>query len=205
VLYFLTRLLLRCFFSLTGGVKARGLSNVPKEGPLIVVSNHQSILDPLVIMAYIPRKLRFLAAAYLFKIPGLNILLRLYGAIPVNNTERGDISSLKKALRILKGGGTIALFPEGGVSPDGKLRPFKQGFAYLALKSGAAVLPVAVKGTTDVLPVGRYFPKRARIELIIGKAISVEKKGRISEAEGRMFVEMSKKIEESVRALLFCT
>jgi 1-acyl-sn-glycerol-3-phosphate acyltransferase len=203
VLYFLTKLLLRCFFSLTGGVKARGLSNVPKEGPLIIVSNHQSILDPLVIMAYIPRKLRFLAAAYLFKIPGLNILLRLYGAIPVNNTERGDISSLKKALRILKGGGTIALFPEGGVSPDGKLRPFKQGFAYLALKSGAAVLPVAVKGTTDVLPVGRYFPKRARIELKVGEPISVGRKDRISSADEEWLGEVSKMVEESVRALLF--
>ncbi|WP_083515036.1 lysophospholipid acyltransferase family protein [Fervidicola ferrireducens] len=203
MLYFLTKLLLRCFFSLTGGVKARGLSNVPKEGPLIVVSNHQSILDPLVIMAYIPRKLRFLAAAYLFKIPGLNILLRLYGAIPVNDTERGDISSLKKALRILKGGGAVALFPEGGVSPDGKLRPFKQGFAYLALKSGAAVLPVAVKGTTDVLPVGRYFPKRGRIELKVGEPISVGKKDRISSADEEWLGEVSKMVEESVRALLF--
>ncbi|KXG77809.1 1-acyl-sn-glycerol-3-phosphate acyltransferase [Fervidicola ferrireducens] len=176
---------------------------MPKEGPLIVVSNHQSILDPLVIMAYIPRKLRFLAAAYLFKIPGLNILLRLYGAIPVNDTERGDISSLKKALRILKGGGAVALFPEGGVSPDGKLRPFKQGFAYLALKSGAAVLPVAVKGTTDVLPVGRYFPKRGRIELKVGEPISVGKKDRISSADEEWLGEVSKMVEESVRALLF--
>lgn len=203
MLYFLTRLLLRCFFSLTGGVKARGLSNVPKKGPLIIVSNHQSILDPLVIMAYIPRKLRFLAAAYLFKIPGLNILLRLYGAIPVNNTERGDISSLKEALRILKGGGTIALFPEGGVSPDGKLRPFKQGFAYLALKSGAAVLPVAVKGTTDVLPVGRYLPRRGRIELKVGESISVGRKDRISSADEEWLGEVSEMVEESVRALLF--
>lgn len=205
MLYFFTKVLIKCAFYLTGGVKTRGLSNVPKEGPLIIVSNHQSILDPLVIMAFIPRELRFLAAAYLFKIPGLNFLLKSYGAIPVNDTERGDVSSLKKALRILKKGGVVALFPEGGVSVDGKLRPFKPGFAYLALKSEAAVLPVAIKGTKDVLPVGKYLPRRGRIELIIGKAISVEKKGRICEVEGRMFVEMSKKIEESVKALLFCT
>lgn len=175
-----------------------------KEGPLIIVSNHQSILDPLVIMAFIPRKLRFIAAAYLFRIPGLNILLRLYGAIPVNDAKRGDVSSLKKALRTLKKGGAVALFPEGGVSVDGKLRPFKPGFAYLALKSGAQVLPVAIRGTKDVLPVGKYLPRRGRIELIMGKAISVEKKGKISETEKRIFAETSKKIEESIRALLFC-
>ncbi|MDN5331050.1 MAG: 1-acyl-sn-glycerol-3-phosphate acyltransferase [Tepidanaerobacteraceae bacterium] len=176
---------------------------MPKEGPLIVVSNHQSILDPLVIMAYIPRRLRFLAAAYLFKIPGLNILLRLYGAIPVNDAERGDISSLKKALSILKRDGAVALFPEGGVSPDGKLRPFKQGFIYLALKSGAAILPVAVRGTKDVLPVGRYLPRRGRIELKVGEHISWGRKDRISSADEEWLDEVSKMVEEGVRALLF--
>ncbi|TYP51681.1 1-acyl-sn-glycerol-3-phosphate acyltransferase [Thermosediminibacter litoriperuensis] len=176
----------------------KGLSNVPKKGPLIIVSNHQSILDPPVLMACMPRKINFLAAAYLFRIPVLNILLSMAGAIPVKS-EKGDFASFKKALRILENGGVIAFFPEGGVSPDGNLRPFKSGWAYLALKSGAPVLPVAVTGTRDVLPVGTYIPRRGRIEVRVGECVPMEKKGRVRQED---FGELNMIMENRLKSLL---
>ncbi|ADL06861.1 lysophospholipid acyltransferase family protein [Thermosediminibacter oceani] len=199
--YLLAKLILRIFFSFTGGVKADGISNVPKKGPLIIVSNHQSILDPTVLMACISRRIHFLAAAYLFRIPVLNILLPMAGAIPVKS-EKGDLASFKKALRILAKGGVIALFPEGGVSPDGSLRPFKHGWAYLALKSGAPVLPVAVIGTRDVLPVGTYMPRRGRIEVRVGECVAVQKKGRVRQED---FGELNMMMEGRLKSLLVGT
>ncbi|MFO7153072.1 MAG: lysophospholipid acyltransferase family protein [Bacillota bacterium] len=196
--YLLAKFILRLFFFLTGGVRADGLPNVPKKGPLIIVANHQSILDPPVLMAYIPRRINFLAAAYLFRIPGLNILLLMAGAIPVKR-GKGDFGSMKAALRILSRGGVVALFPEGGVSPDGKLRPFKPGWVYLALKSGAPVLPVAVIGTRDVLPVGTYLPRRGRIQLRVGGCVAVGKKARVRRED---FEELNRIMERRLKSLL---
>ncbi len=174
---------------------------MPKVDSLIIVSNHQSLLDPLLLMAYIPRRITFLAAAYLFRIPVLNILLPVAGAIPIK-CEKGDFASFKRVLRILEGGGVVAIFPEGGVSSDGRLRPFKPGWAYLALKSGAPVLPVAVIGTRDVLPVGTFVPRRGRIELRVGESVTMQKKGRVRQED---FNELNILIEDRIKSLLFWT
>ena len=95
----------------------------------------------------------------------------------------GDATTLKKALKLLEQGGVIGIFPEGGVSLDGKLKPFMQGWAYLALKSGTPVVPTAVNKSKEVLPVGKYIPRRRRIEVAFGETLEVEKKDKVRKAD----------------------
>lgn len=148
--------------SLTGGVEIVGADLVPRRGPLILVANHQSLLDPLALMAAMPREITFLAAAYLFRLPVVGLVIRAVGAMPVRG-EEGDLRSLRKSLALLREGKAIGLFPEGGVSRPGELRPFMPGWAYLALKSGAPVVPVILYGSSKVLPAGAFIPRPGRI------------------------------------------
>lgn len=187
----------RMLLILTGGVKVCGMERLPRKGPLIIVSNHQSLLDPVVLLACIPRKITFMAASYLFKIPVVAQVLRLAGAIPVHS-EKGDVRSFRKALGILKQGGVIALFPEGGVSSDGNLRPFMPGWAYLATKSGAPVLPVVVSGTRRVQPVGSFLLRPGKIKINMGQPLAFPRKDRIRHED---LADLNHKLEQEMLKL----
>lgn len=196
--YFVGKILSSILFKLTGGLGISGKDNIPDSGPLIIVSNHQSIIDPFVLMVSFPKKIRFLAAAYLFKIHGVRLFLYTSGAMPVKS-RRGDLKSLKKSLALLEKGETIGIFPEGGVSLDGKLKPFMQGWAYLALKTGAKVLPITISGSRQVLPVGKYIPRRGKIFVNIGKPRSLPKKNKISRKD---LEQINEKMEKEMKYFL---
>jgi 1-acyl-sn-glycerol-3-phosphate acyltransferase len=176
--YYLFKVLCQCLLKLVGYPSVLGREHIPSKSPFILVANHQSILDPLVLMACIPRRITFLAAAYIFKIPLVGQIVRAGGALPVKS-QKGDLASMKQALSQLSRGGVIGIFPEGGVSMDGQMRPFLPGWAYLALKAGVPVVPVAISGTRQVLPVGKYIPRRGKIRVSIGEPLYIEKKSRI--------------------------
>lgn len=195
--YSLAKALFFLIFKITGGIEVHGAERLPEKGPLIVVSNHQSIIDPCVLVACIPRRITFFAAAYLFKIPVLKQILIWGGAVPVRS-EQGDFGSFKKSLAILEKGGVIGLFPEGGVSPDKNLRPLMPGWAYLAAKSGAKVLPVVILGSRDVLPVGSFIPRRGRITVNIGDTMAFPGKEKLSREDMQ---KMNEKLEKEFRRL----
>ena len=155
--------------------------HIPREGPFVLAANHQSILDPLVLIACIPRKITFLAAAYIFRIPLVGLLIRAAGALPVNG--EGSMKSIKTGLARLSQGEVLGLFPEGGVSLDGAIKPFRSGWAYFALKTGAPALPVVLTGSREVLPVGRYIPRRGQIRITIGEPLPVKKGVRVHREE----------------------
>jgi len=178
MIYIIAKLLGRVLFTATGGIQIYGKDKLPKKGPLIIVCNHQSIIDPWVLLTVLPYRITFLAAAYLYRIPLVGLILWAVGAMPIHS-NRGDFKSLKKSLKQLEKGRVLGIFPEGGVSTDGKLKPFMSGSSYIALKTGTAVLPVSLYGTRNVLPVGTYFPRRKRIIVNIGNPINVEKKDKI--------------------------
>lgn len=195
--YSIVKALSFLLFKATGGIRVYGAERLPKKGPLIIVSNHQSLIDPFVLVTCIPMRIVFFAAAYLFKIPVVRQVLTWGGAIPVHG-EKGDFGSFKKALEVLQKGGVIGLFPEGGVSPDGNLRPFMQGWAYLAAKSGAQVLPVAIRGSRNVLPVGSFILRRGRITLNIGDVMIFSGQGKVSREN---MGEMNEKLDKEFRQL----
>jgi 1-acyl-sn-glycerol-3-phosphate acyltransferase len=178
VFYHLFKILCKILFGIIGRVEVSGLEQIPEKGPLIIVSNHQSLLDPLILMSAIPRRVTFLAAAYLFSIPVVGQLLKLAGAMPVKG-GKGDYGSFKKSLSLLHKGGAVGLFPEGGVSLDGNIRQLMPGWAYLVLKSGAPVLPVLISGSRNVLPPGKYIPRPGKIRITVCNMLTFQKSGKI--------------------------
>ncbi len=104
--------------------------------------------------------------------PGVGLVLRAYGplAIPL---DRGTVgaTALKRALEVLQDGALLIIFPEGGISPDGRLRPFHRGAALLAARSGAPLVPIAITGTRDALPLGRRVPRLRPITVRVGTPI----------------------------------
>jgi 1-acyl-sn-glycerol-3-phosphate acyltransferase len=133
----------------------------------VVVSNHQSMLDVLTL-ARLPREMKWVAKAELFRVPWIGWLFRLSGDIPV---DRGDPGSGREAMararRYLEAGMHVMLFPEGTRSRDGSLLPFKPGAFRLAVEARAPILPVAVSGSAEGMPKGSPWVRPARVAVRI--------------------------------------
>jgi 1-acyl-sn-glycerol-3-phosphate acyltransferase len=142
MLYVFFRFLLRTIYTVLFRLQAIGVENIPKSGAVILASNHISNLDPPTIGVKVPRKVRFMAKEELFKIPVLGSLISAFGAFPV---KRGGVSkdAIKSAITLLKSGEVMGIFPEGSRSTPGAA---KKGTAMIAMRSGAAVVPVAIVG-----------------------------------------------------------
>jgi 1-acyl-sn-glycerol-3-phosphate acyltransferase len=168
VFYRFVRKAFRLFFRLYNRLDVRGLSNVPNKGPMIVASNHASFVDPPLIGAVLPMRLRYLSKESLFRVPLLGFLIRTLGAVPVTREDSQRAGAVMKLLMaLLKGGESVLLFPEGSRSADGRLKPLEAGVAYLSVKSGAPVLPVYVKGSFEAWPKGRALPRPSKLKLSI--------------------------------------
>ena len=132
-----------------------GLDNAPSDGreAFVVMSNHQSLYDVPVMFQALRRRVRMVAKAELFKIPGWGRAMRLAGMVEVNRSDRKQaIASLDSARNALAQGTNIWIAPEGTRGPGGKaLLPFKKGGFHLATASGARILPVSISGTSRVL------------------------------------------------------
>jgi 1-acyl-sn-glycerol-3-phosphate acyltransferase len=159
--------LMRLYFR----VEARGTEHVPATGPLLVVANHSSLLDPPLVGGATPRKLCFLAKAELFRIPVFGTLIRALNARPVRR-EGSDARALRDALRILAGGEALLVFPEGTRGPEGVIREAKAGVGMLAVMSGAAVVPVYVAGSGEALPRGKAWPRPAKVRMRFGPPLT---------------------------------
>jgi len=148
-------------------VEGRGTEHVPAQGPVLIVANHSSVLDPPLVGGMCPRQLTFLAKAELFRIPGFGGLIRRLGARPLRR-EGADPSALRTARRVLAEGKALLVFPEGTRGEEGRLREAKPGAALLAVQSGAAVVPVYVSGSGRAWPRGRRLPRPAKVVVTFG-------------------------------------
>jgi 1-acyl-sn-glycerol-3-phosphate acyltransferase len=156
----IARLLLPAYW--WGRVRVEGIEAVPETGPLLVVPNHDSQWDPVVIAVALRRrrKLRYLARANLWKIPGLGPILYGIGQIPIERGAR-DSAALDEAVVALREGAAICVFPEGKLSGGERLRA-RSGVGLLAgWCPGVRVVLCAVEGTTDYA----RFPKRPRVRV----------------------------------------
>lgn len=145
-----------------------GRSQIPAENSkgLIVVSNHQTYLDPFFISAPINRKMRFMAWDEAFRWRFSDRLLRMLGAFPVSLKRGGTFRAMVRSMELLKKGETLMIFPEGSREfSDGKLLPFKTGAARLSLETSVPILPVTIKGGNLVWSQDHKYPRPRKIEI----------------------------------------
>ncbi len=143
MLYRLFRFLLRVAYALLFRLEARGTENIPATGAVVLASNHLSNFDPPTVGIKIRRKVHFMAKEELFRIPVFGPLIRAFGAFPV---KRGGVSkdAIKSGIAILKEGKMLGIFPEG--SRNSEAGSAKKGAAMIAVRGGAAIVPVAIIG-----------------------------------------------------------
>ena len=180
---------------LTWGLHAYGREHVPADGPVLLVSNHVSVLDPPFIGGACPRELYFLAKEELFGVPLFGRLIRGLNARPVKR-DGSDGRALKMALKLLGENRAILLFPEGTRGVEGRLGEGKPGAGMLAVLSGAPVVPVYVSGTARALPPGRALPRPARVSVTFGPALVFKSVG--DERRKERYREVT---EEMMRAI----
>lgn len=152
-----------------------GLDNVPKTGGVIIASNHASYLDPPAVGAA-SRRIRmthFMARDTLFHNPFLRLLFRHVGVIPLDR-EKGDMKAMKTAIQLLRDGASVALFPEGTRSLDGKFQPPKPGIGFLVSKGNAPVVPVYVHGSYEAWSKHSGGLKCKPIAVVFGRLITQE-------------------------------
>ncbi|GAA0599761.1 lysophospholipid acyltransferase family protein [Virgibacillus siamensis] len=145
-------------------IKVIGKENVPKEGPVIICSNHISNIDPPVVGITSPRDIYFMAKGELFEKPVLGKLLTKIHAFPVRR-GMGDRNALRNGLKILRNNETLGLFPEGTRSKTGKVGKGLAGAGFFALRSKAEIVPCAI--------IGPYKPGK-RLTVIYGKPMDIE-------------------------------
>jgi 1-acyl-sn-glycerol-3-phosphate acyltransferase len=162
-----------------------GAANVPRAGGAILAANHLSILDSFLLPALLPRHVTFAAKSEYFSGNAVSQwFMRLGGSLPTDrDSAHAAQTMLDAAAALLENGELFGIHPEGTRSPDGRLYRGKIGVAWLALKTGAPVLPVALSGTERVLPVGAKVPRPARIGITIGAPMRFE--GRHTDARDR--------------------
>ncbi|MBX6377028.1 MAG: 1-acyl-sn-glycerol-3-phosphate acyltransferase [Clostridia bacterium] len=145
MVYVVLRAIARLLFRLVYRWRVEGLEHVPRDGPLLVCANHTSYLDPPAVACALPRPVRFIAKAELFRVPGLGALMRWFGAIPVRRGT-ADRAAIRRALAALAAGEVVCIFPQGTRVRHGATVRVQPGAALLAVRSGAPVLPVAIRG-----------------------------------------------------------
>jgi 1-acyl-sn-glycerol-3-phosphate acyltransferase len=158
-----------------GGVKVdvEGLEKIDPNGRYVFASNHLSYIDTPVVFSRIPVQFRFLAKSGLFQIPFLGWHLKDAGHISVPREDpRAALRTLSRTAELIESRGiSVLFFPEGGRTPDGKLHEFKDGAAYIAIKAQAPLVPIALVGAREILPMGSGTIRPGRVKLRIGDPI----------------------------------
>jgi 1-acyl-sn-glycerol-3-phosphate acyltransferase len=190
LLYWFMYRVIRPLLRLVFRPEVSGLENVPSDGPVILASNHRSFVDSVLIPLVVPRRVTFLAKAEYFEGRGLARVLGAFlsamGHIPVPRTEqRAAVAALDIALQTLHDGNAFAIYPEGTRSEDGRLYRGHTGVGWLALNAKVSVVPVAVRDTERIMPVGARFPRVVRPGVRFGKPIDYTAYADMPAAKGR--------------------
>ncbi len=171
--------------------KVSGKKNVPLHGPVILASNHLSFIDSVIITLLSPREVSFLAKDTYFTGRGLKgalsrVFFQSIGAIPVKRgVGQAAQDALNAGLELLHDEKAFAIYPEGTRSLDGRLYRGKTGVAWLALQSGAPVVPVGLKGTNEVQPVGSKGIRLAKISISFGPPLDLRHHGKADSGRAR--------------------
>jgi 1-acyl-sn-glycerol-3-phosphate acyltransferase len=182
VWYWLARWGCRVFCFLVFRLRAYGRENVPAEGPFLLVSNHQSFLDPLFCGVYLKRHLHYLARDTLFRNWLFRQLIVSLNAIPVQR-GKGDLSAVRTVIDRLRQGKAVCVYPEGTRTTDGRIAPFKGGLGLLARRSESPIIPVVIDGAFECWPRDRKIFAPGRVVVCYGQAITAEQAKKMKDRE----------------------
>lgn len=163
MLYWLGKAIFYLFFTVFCRWRVTGRENLPRHGPVVVVCNHISLWDPVAVGVALPRRVYFMAKEELFRIPLVGLVLKGLGAFPVHRGE-ADLAAMRRAMRLLRQGKVVGIFPEGGRNRSGGVQTFQRGAALLAARCRAPIVPVAVIGTNRILGrAGAFYRFQVRV------------------------------------------
>jgi 1-acyl-sn-glycerol-3-phosphate acyltransferase len=182
LLYATCRSTLRLAGMAVFGVRYYGLENIPRQGGLLVTSNHQSHLDPPLIGCGFPRPMSYVARKTLFTNRFVSWLYGALGALPIDRDGMG-LAGVKETLKRLKAGEPVLVFPEGTRSLDGEIQRFKPGFAAMAIRAGASILPAAIEGAFAAWPRQCRLPHPSPVRVQFGIPLSPEEIARYDDRE----------------------
>lgn len=167
--YRLAQRLVRTLWPLVGRLEVEGLENVPEDGPFLLIANHQSYLDPVLIQAVVRRPVYTMAKSTEFSNPVTAPILKSLKSFPVRRFEI-DPQAVRLALRYLEAGSGVGIYIEGERSWDGRLQPPRLGALRLILKSGAPVIPCGISGAYEAWPRWSRM-RRGSVRIRLGAAI----------------------------------
>jgi len=150
-----------------------GRGKVPGRGGALLVSNHQSFFDPVLVAVGLPRQVHYLARESLFRYAPFRWLIRSLNAFPVRR-EGVDLGALRKAVAWLERGELVLVFPEGTRTADGGIRPLRRGVGLLARQAEVPVVPVVIDGAFEAWPRHRLWPRPGRVGVIFGEPVGWE-------------------------------
>ncbi|MHC5083596.1 MAG: lysophospholipid acyltransferase family protein [Planctomycetota bacterium] len=163
-------------------VKVYGKENIPKDGSVLVLSNHQSMFDPVLCQGWLRRPFYYVPRDTLF-VGFWGWIIDKFYTIPINQ-EQASLKSMRAIIDVLKRGHIVCLYPEGARTFDGKIDEIKPGFSLLVRRSGAMIVPMVIDGIYERWPRTQKYPKLfGRVGIIYGKPITLEHVKEIDESE----------------------
>jgi len=156
-------------------VEVAGLDRLDRRIPYVFMSNHLSFLDGPLLMTVIDRPARVIVKRFVFRIPVLGLGMRFSGYVPLDKEGAGaGRRSIAKAAKLIKEKRySFLIYPEGQRSWDGKMQPFRRGGFFLALDTGAPIVPVSIHGTFELMPRGKWLIKKGPVRIVFHEPVSV--------------------------------
>jgi len=176
-------------------VSVTGTEKLASGKPYIFAANHQSQFDIFALQGFLGVDFRWLAKKELFQVPIWGPAMRKAGYIPVDRSRgRQALKSLNEAAQKIAAGTSVIIFPEGTRTPNGIMQDFKAGAMVLAIKSGVDIVPVAIKGTYEILPKGKLLMKPGKVTIRVGKPIAT--KDRTSKDKHALAKDLQEEVAE---------
>lgn len=185
------------FLRLVYGPTVENPPDWKKVGGVIFAPNHNSYLDPIIFQAGIPRPVRFMMTETIYEVRAFRWLFKLWDTIPVPDGDAVKVTAMKDALRVVRSGQPLVIFPEGAIARNGRLQPGMPGVAALMARARVPVIPVAILGTYGLLPYHANFPRAARVTIRFGDPIPPPPEGADRDAQRAHAAE----IMEAIAAL----
>ncbi len=170
ILYRLCQTIVRVGWPLVGRLHVRGTENVPARGPFLLIANHQSVLDPILIQTVCPRPLHTMAKSTQFASPSMRWLMPRLKSFPVRRFEP-DPQAVRLVLRRLREGHGVGIYIEGERSWDGRLQAPRRGTVRLILRAGVPVVPAAIAGSYEAWPRWDRGLRRSDVAIVFGEPL----------------------------------